>query len=120
MIPAGLFQISRSERRHRTEGGVLPLPFDEILSPDPRTLEHRTADAGEFFPDEYQPVRLRIRQRLQDHGINNSENGGVRADAQRENRNAHQGVARTLNQRAKGMPKVAQEIHQSNSTTGAG
>ena len=41
--------------------------------------------ARRVFPQHHQPVRLVKRQRAKQRGIHHTENGGVGADAQRQN-----------------------------------
>ena len=57
-----------------------------------------------------EPLRMRIRQRLEQHAVDDAEDGGVGADAERERQDRDRGVARALGQGAEG---VAHVLHHS-------
>ncbi len=72
----------RHEHRDPFERARAPLPFDDGGS---RGLDAIGAfDLREVFPEQHEPARLRERQRLQQHGAHETEDSGVRADAERE------------------------------------
>src|SRR5213082_1598539 len=53
-------------------------------------------------PDGHESLRIRKRQRPQDYCVNDTENGRVRPDAQREREHGHGGEAGVLQQLAEG------------------
>src|SRR2546421_8549747 len=55
-------------------------------------------------------LRMNIGQRLQKHAIDDAEDRGVRADAQRERHNGHQGKAGIFTQHARGVAQVLEEF----------
>src|SRR5206468_2889576 len=73
----------------------------------------RTADQALFqtlfraaLPEGHQPVRFRIRQRLEQHAIDDAEDRRVRPDAEREREHGHGGEAGDFQQLTNGVAKV--------------
>ena len=51
-------------------------------------------------------LRMRDRERAKEHGVEDTEDGGVRTDAQGERQNRHDGEAGTLQQHAQRIPDI--------------
>ena len=59
-----------------------------------------------------EPVRVRERQRLEEHDIDDAENRGVRADGERERRDDDEREARRAEKTARGVLKVPDPCFQ--------
>ena len=86
--------------RHRLEGVILVAEIDEV-----RIGEAGIAAAMVHFPDCHQAIWLRIRQRPQQHAVHDAEDGGRRADAQRQ-RQDHGGAE------SEALPQPASRVSQ--------
>src|SRR6266568_9478295 len=63
--------------------------------------------------EDYQPVRLRIGQGLDDPGIDVAENGSVRSNAQRQCQNSNRGERTILRQHSRAIAQVLpKRLHQ--------
>src|SRR6266568_5454608 len=63
--------------------------------------------------EDYQPVRLRIGQGLDDPGIDVAENGSVRSNAQRQCQNSNRGERSILRQHSRAIAQVLpKRLHQ--------
>jgi hypothetical protein len=62
--------------------------------------------------DEHQPLRLPKRQRLEQHTVDDREDGAVRADPQRQRQHRHDRKPRPLQQRPHPVPHVLQQCHR--------
>jgi hypothetical protein len=56
--------------------------------------------------DHRQPVRLRVRQRTQDNGVEDAEDGGRAGDGDRERQDGDGRIGRLLGEDAKGSPEI--------------
>ena len=56
--------------------------------------------------DFHQPVRCPVRQRAQQHGVDDAEDCGVRADTERKRHECHHGEAGPLHERSERESKV--------------
>ncbi len=63
-----------------------------------RRASVRDADAGRGVIDVYEPIGVRVRQRLQQHALNHAEDRGIRADADRERHHRDRREQRQLHQ----------------------
>ena len=73
--------------RHRLEGAILVAEVVEV-----RIGEAGVGAAVVHLPDRHEPVRFRVRQRPQQHAVDDAEDGRRRADAERQ-----RGITVTLN-----------------------
>src|ERR1700730_12151071 len=81
---------------------ILPRRRPVLRYTDPRRTE----------PQNCQPVGLGIRQRLEKQGVHHAEDGGVRADADREREHDHAGQREVLAEYAEGVAEVLQhQLH---------
>src|SRR5436190_24215410 len=83
------------------EGTVVPLPVEVIGKGNGYFRLRR----GRLVKDD-QPVRLRIRQRSQQHRVDHAKDGGIRADTERERDDGDEGEGRRLQQRAQSKLKI--------------
>src|SRR2546425_2658046 len=88
---------------HLLEVMTLISPMEEVVRGDGSSVPARRRV---YFPDLYQPVRIRERQRTQQHGVDDTEHGGVRANAQSERDHGDSGETGTLSQHAKAVAQV--------------
>jgi hypothetical protein len=107
-----LFRLAVSNNGH-----VVGAPDADVLE-DPRvvtigeiaggTLRKMPSggESGSEMVESYEPVRLVKRQRLQEHTVDNAEDGRRRADSQRERENRHDRETGLLPERAHDMPQV--------------
>ncbi len=84
---------------HIGEHRVLRAPIEVIRPAHPLLLD---APLGTALPQRDQPVRLGIRQRPEQHAIDDAEDRRVRPDAQREREHGDGGEAGVLQQLAEG------------------
>ena len=85
---------------HVLEGLVPLAELEELGRRDPELIE---PEARELARDEDQPRGVRIRQRLEDHAVDDAEDGRVGADPQRQRQHRHERVAGVL-------PEVPQRV----------
>ena len=75
----------------------------EAIEPEPR----------ERAGDEHQPLGMGVAQRLEHHAVDDAEDRGVGADAQRERQNRHRGIPRALREGPEGIDNVlGQGLHK--------
>jgi hypothetical protein len=78
-------------------------------------IGHRDAHVGDLirpFRGEDEPVRLRIGQRAQQHAVDDREDGGVGADAQRQRQHRDGGEAGAARELPRPVPQVLpQGVH---------
>ena len=91
----------------RLERPRLRFPVEEIG-------QARAAAAGVVRHDD-QTIRIRERQRPQEHAIDDAEDGRVDADAQRERQHRHECESRRAKERPQPIPRVARDRLQANS-----
>jgi hypothetical protein len=73
--------------------------------------------AQQLGPEAHQLIRLRIRQRLEQHRVDHAEDRGVGADAQRERQHGHDGERRAPPEPAQRESKIPPErVHHATST----
>src|SRR5436309_7551740 len=83
------------------ENFVVPLPIEIIGQRDGKILTR----TGRFAQD-HDPVRIRIRQRPKQNGVNDAEDGGVRPDAERERNDRNCGEGRIFNHLSKSKTEI--------------
>jgi hypothetical protein len=87
---------------HLLEHRILAPPVHEVRR------RRRAPRTGAAVIHLHESLRLRKGQRLQQHGVHDAENGGVRADADRERQHRDNREARVPPQRAYGIAQVVQ------------
>ena len=93
--------------RHQLERSILLLNV-EVL-PRRRPIL-RNVDPGRPQPQHREPIRFRIRQRLQQQRIDDAEDRAVGADADRQRRDDHKRQRPAATQRAAGVTEVLEEV----------
>ena len=58
------------------------------------------------LPEHHQPLRLRERQRLEQQGVDDAEDGGIGADAERQGDDGDRGESWARLQHADGVPDI--------------
>ncbi len=87
---------------------ILVPPIQEISSRNAVALTARW-----FFPNHQEPVRITIRQRFEQHGIDHTEDGGVGPYPQCDRHHGHDGETTSLGQGAKAVSDVSEEhLHE--------
>ena len=89
---------------HEVEDGVIRLPVEEIQRGDAVAVA-----AGRLLEDTDDPIGIRVRQRLEQDAVNEAEDRGVGADAERQREDRDRCKSRTLRQ---GSPAVTQVLEQ--------
>jgi hypothetical protein len=97
-------------------------PFSNAATPGERTglplkVEHvrrrhwhvALTQLGDALLDQDQSIRMVIRQRSKQNGVDHTENRGIRADADGERDNRNRGKTRIRAQSAEGVAKVLEE-----------
>src|SRR6185295_9878502 len=85
------------------------LPVEEIQIRDRHLLELRR-----LLVEAHEPFRLRIGQRLDQHGIDDAEDGGVDADAERQCENSNQSYYSAFEQHPRPVAQILeQRLHSS-------
>src|ERR1700733_8978168 len=74
------------------------------------TGRHGISIAAGSGPDHHQLIRLRIRKWREQRRVKNAEDGGVRANAQRERQDRHRRKSRIFSQQTKTKAGVTQEV----------
>jgi len=97
-------QVLARERCHVFERIVVVAP---VLKIDPGNTD--AGGLGRGFAEPNQPLAVRVGQRPQKHRVDDAENGGVRADAERERQNDDQGEAWRLANAAQAVPDVLKD-----------
>src|SRR5438270_652308 len=87
-----------------------PLPLEKIRVSRGHSLANGTAERRIFFPDHHDPFRIAQRKGTKQDGVNDAEDGRVRADAEGEDCDRRERKPRRLSQHAKTKPEVGQEI----------
>ncbi|HKX28354.1 MAG TPA: hypothetical protein VJ302_11700 [Blastocatellia bacterium] len=100
-------QFNTVPRRHLLEDAVPISPIDKIGG---RHLADSTSRRP--LPDHHQSIRLAIRQRLQDGGIDDAEDRGSRANPERESQDGNQREPRCLHQPARAVAQVLPHLFQ--------
>jgi hypothetical protein len=106
---AALVQVGRAtgEQRGVLDGRRLRLAVEIIRDRDAGLIE---VDALVAVPDEDQAVRVRIRQRSEQRLVEQAENGGVRADAERQRQDGDEREDRLPAERTKGVAEVGHGV----------
>ena len=120
-------EIGRDERRAELLRIAVAGERDRAARPDAADLRERRrplADVAEVGtrersariaePDECQPVGVAIRQRLDQHRVDDAEDGGVGADAEREGEKNDRGEATRLADAAPRVAKIEQQAQRLN------
>src|ERR1700674_5331987 len=92
------------DESHARENGIPSLPIEKVRRRDGVVGIGvlRTA-----LPDHHQVVRIVVRQRVKENGIDDGENRGIRANAKGEGEDGDRGEARTAMKRAECVAKIA-------------
>jgi len=96
------------EQRNSVEGGALD---GHVLHVEVRDREPSLVDAAELHRDESEPVGARIRQRLEEGGVRQRQDAGVRPDPECDHERGSRGESRVATQ----MPKPESDITQDRS-----
>jgi hypothetical protein len=72
-----------------------------------RQPERAGIQTGRDVPQAHELVRLRVRQRLEQHGVDDTEDRGVRADSEREREHGRERERGPAQQPAKRIAKIA-------------
>src|SRR5262245_7239687 len=99
----GQIESARFDRGHRL-GGLIFRPTIRAVSRSRASLNND--DERRLFPNHHQSVRLAIRRRLEQNGIDHTENSRVRADAERQRQHGDEGEAGALHQRSRAVAQV--------------
>ena len=100
-------EVPAVEGRQRVEA---PGALDPRQIVEQRHAEERpAAGAGIVLEDFDETIRIRIRQGPQEHAVHHAEDGGVRADAERQRQNGRQRKDRRPPPRAPGVSHVLHE-----------
>ncbi len=90
----------RANLRERT---IVLRELDELRCGHPELIE---PELRKLARDENQPLRRRIRQRLQDDAVDDAEDGGIGANSQGQRQDRDRGITRALAQAAKRIREV--------------
>ena len=94
------------------EHGGLLLVIDEVRTRHERPIHIRVRQT---IPHQHQLLGILERQRPEEDGIGDAEDGHDAADPQRQRQHEHRRVSRALGERAEGVLKIlAQETHEGN------
>jgi hypothetical protein len=89
--------------RHSLERLSAPTPIVHIAR---RAARARNALRRVRIPQSHELLWLRVRQRAQEDALNQAEDGGSAADAQRQSENRHQGEPRLLAQDPRAISEI--------------
>ena len=67
-------------------------------------------DSGARLTHDGQPIAVLVRQRLQQHAVDDAEDRGVGADAETERQHGQHRIARVLQQRARAIPHILDQL----------
>ena len=84
------------------------LPVRDVVGN--RRVEVVDVDAGRRLPEAHQTVGIAERQRLQEHGVDDAEDGHIRADPQGQGEHGRQREHRRTGQPAGGVAHVAHQV----------
>ena len=101
---AGVVELIAAVSAHVGEGTAPASPIEII-----RVGHGITAELRGGFIDLQQAVRIRIRQRLQEHAIHHAENRGIRPDAEPQCQHGDSRETRALAHGPEGIPKIVAE-----------
>src|SRR5688500_17577720 len=97
--------------RHVFERSALLLPIEKVCR------GYDILEPGGFsespLPNHDDALGIRIRERTEQHAIDHTEDGGIRADAERESDHGREGEARFLQQRPHSVPQILKEDFES-------
>ena len=93
------------ERGHLVEGGALRAPVVEVRGGDGEEL----AKGGMSFPEGEEAAGMGVGKRLEEDAVDDSEDGGIGADAEGEREDGDGGEGRILAQAADGVAHVLHE-----------
>jgi len=96
--------------RHLLEGVTLVVPVDEIGGRGGKARHAGKTFCWGDMPDLNEAVGIREGQGAEKDGIDNAEDGGVRADAESKDDDGGDGEAGTLGEDAEGVFKVLQQV----------
>jgi hypothetical protein len=105
---AGQVEVLVGERREPGKRAVL---FAQECRARKRKRLDRSRRIGLRRIDQHQPLGMRVRQRPQQQRVGHAENRRVRADAQRQRDDGHQGEARALREHPDGVAEVSHYFH---------
>src|SRR5262245_3386501 len=100
---AGQIEGARFDRGHLLKDLILRPPISVVARSRAYMKE---ADERRLFPNHHQSVRLAIRRRLEQNGIDHTENSRVRADAERQRQNRHNSEAGILHQHSRAVAQI--------------
>jgi hypothetical protein len=109
-IRRGQVRLAGGKRADDRKSTCPFLELEKLRRRDPELIE---AHLGELARDVDEPIGLGIAERAQDDGVHHREDGGVRADTQRQREHGHRRKTWRPQQVAASVPQVAnQTIHQ--------
>ena len=118
MVQAGFAETHFTERGHVGEHGVLALPLHIIPARDLNASAHWIGQVRQALPHKDQPRRIGVGEGLENDGVDDAEDGGIRANAERQHSNAGQRIAGTPAKHANSKLKVANQRHDEHGSTG--
>ena len=99
----GQRRFAGDEAREKIDAPGALLKINEI-GPRPRFVRRASVPIG--LPHHDKPLRLRKRDRLQEHGIDNAEDGRRHADTERERENGGRREAGVATEQAGGVTEI--------------
>jgi hypothetical protein len=105
-VVAGQREAGAHVRAHRQEGARPRLPVEEVQRRRPCAAD---VAAVVMLVEHQQAVRIGVRQRAQEHGVDDAEHPGVGADPQRQGDHGGRGQAGAPAEHAERLPQVLQE-----------
>ena len=109
MVQAGFVETHFAERGHVGEHGVLALPLHIIPARDLNASAHWIGQVRQALPHKDQPRRIGVGEGLENDGVDDAEDGGIRANAERQHSNAGQRIAGTAAESACSVAEVTDE-----------
>ncbi len=94
--------------RHAVEQPRVALPVVEVCGRHREAPDPRERALWRQVEQPHEAIRLRVRQRAQQHGVDDAEDRGVDADAEREDDDDCDGERRRVRQRSEGVAHVGQ------------
>ena len=109
---AGKRELSEPIDRDPLEEPRVALPVVEVCRRDGKPLQSRERALRWNVKQPHEPARFVERQRTQQHGVDDAENGGVGADADREDGHDRDQKRRRANEHPERVAKVGGERAQ--------
>ncbi len=107
---AGQCRVSGLSACEVGEYGIETAPFDPLRRRG--VVPRQDIGLAHKVPDHYQPIRIGVRERSDQHGVEDAEYGGNSADAQRQTQNRRSRELRAIPQKTHAVPAVAEEVRE--------